>query len=227
MANTDIILPTQAADQAVPAIRTLSVDDLKHALRQGLDDFWAMPTHVAFLCAIYPIVGLLLLRASFAYDLFPVLYPLATGFALVGPVAAIGLYELSRRHGVGNGHVVVARVRRAALALVAVDRGVDRPPVGHLRRVDCDRPRALRLGIRIRAADVADPIRPQNARNTSRSQPYLHRQRHRFSVRISRRVTQRDFVSVAARSRCRDLARRSTRRCASSPTTRWLWRCGS
>jgi uncharacterized membrane protein len=101
MANTDVLLPTQASADALPVVRTLSVDDLKHALRQGLDDFWAMPTHVAFLCAIYPIVGLLLLRASFAYDLFPVLYPLATGFALVGPIAAIGLYELSRRHELG------------------------------------------------------------------------------------------------------------------------------
>ncbi len=101
MASTDVLLPTHASADALPVVRALGVDDLKQALRSGLDDFWAMPTHVAFLCAIYPIVGLLLLRASFAYDLFPVLYPLATGFALVGPIAAIGLYELSRRAELG------------------------------------------------------------------------------------------------------------------------------
>ena len=100
MAQTDILLPTQSAG-ALPVVRTLHVADLKDALRKGLADFWAMPTHIVFLCAIYPLVGLLLLRASFAYDVFPILYPLATGFALIGPIAAIGLYELSRRAELG------------------------------------------------------------------------------------------------------------------------------
>src|SRR5262249_46783256 len=61
------------------------------------DDFWAMPTHVVFLSLMYPVVGLLLGRATLGYDLVPLLYPLASGFALIGPFAAIGLYELSRR----------------------------------------------------------------------------------------------------------------------------------
>ena len=60
-----------------------------------------MPTHVIFLSLIYPAVGLLLGRASVQYDLVPLLYPLATGFALLGPIAAIGLYELSRRREMG------------------------------------------------------------------------------------------------------------------------------
>ena len=71
------------------------------ALAKGIDDFYAMPTHAMFLCVIYPIVGLFLARMAFGYSILPLLYPLASGFALVGPVAALGLYELSRRREVG------------------------------------------------------------------------------------------------------------------------------
>jgi uncharacterized membrane protein len=66
-------------------------------LRRGIDDFLAMPTHAIFLCLIYPIIGLLLARLAFGYAILPLLYPLASGFALLGPLAALGLYELSRR----------------------------------------------------------------------------------------------------------------------------------
>ena len=100
MAHYDIILPVQPAD-AVPVVRSIGLNDLNEALRRGLQDFWALPTHVIFLCLIYPVAGLLIFRATFAYDLFPLLYPLASGFALLGPFAAIGLYELSRRREMG------------------------------------------------------------------------------------------------------------------------------
>ena len=56
-----------------------------------------MPTHVIFLAIIYPIVGLFLARMTFGYSVMPLLFPLAAGFALIGPFAAIGLYELSRQ----------------------------------------------------------------------------------------------------------------------------------
>jgi uncharacterized membrane protein len=70
-------------------------------LAKGLEDFRAMPTHVVFLSLIYPIVGLALAGAAFGYDVVPLLYPLAAGFTLIGPFAAIGLYELSRRRELG------------------------------------------------------------------------------------------------------------------------------
>jgi uncharacterized membrane protein len=86
------------ADLQLRAIRPV---DLKDALARGLSDFAAMPTHIVFLCVIYPVVGLILARLSFGYDILPLLFPLMTGFALIGPFAAIGLYELSRRREQG------------------------------------------------------------------------------------------------------------------------------
>ena len=100
MAVTDIMLPAETAGTA-PEIRKITVSDLKDALKAGLDDFWAMPTHVVFLSLIYPVVGILIGRAAFGYDVIPLLYPFAAGFALLGPLAAIGLYELSRRREAG------------------------------------------------------------------------------------------------------------------------------
>jgi len=96
----DIIAPVEP-QTLLPAVRQIGIADLRDALRQGLDDFWAMPSHVVFLGLLYPAVGLLLGRAAFGYDIVPLLYPLAAGFALVGPFAAIGLYELSRRRELG------------------------------------------------------------------------------------------------------------------------------
>ena len=84
-----------------PQIRSIRSVDLKDALTRGLRDFVAMPTHIMFLCVIYPIVGLVLARLAFGYDVLPQLFPLMTGFVLIGPFAAIGLYELSRRREQG------------------------------------------------------------------------------------------------------------------------------
>jgi uncharacterized membrane protein len=84
-----------------PEVRRIGLADLREALEKGIDDFLAMPTHAMFLCIIYPVVGLLLARLAFGYSILPLLYPLVSGFALIGPAAALGLYELSRRKEAG------------------------------------------------------------------------------------------------------------------------------
>jgi len=89
------------ASRTPPAVRTIRIADLKDALARGIDDFAAMPTHAVFLCLIYPIVGIVLGRLTWGYEVLPLLFPLAAGFALIGPFAAIGLYELSRRREQG------------------------------------------------------------------------------------------------------------------------------
>ena len=87
--------------RTAPVIRKIGLADLKDALARGIDDFLAMPSHAVFLCLIYPIVGFVLARLVLGYNVLPMLFPLAAGFALVGPFAAIGLYEMSRRRELG------------------------------------------------------------------------------------------------------------------------------
>ncbi len=83
-------------------IRRITTDDLKEALKSGLDDFWARPSHIIFLMVFYPIIGFVLSMLVFGYNMLPLLFPLMAGFGLVGPVAALGMYELSRRREQGK-----------------------------------------------------------------------------------------------------------------------------
>jgi uncharacterized membrane protein len=89
------------AEHRQPQVRKVDLGDVADALRRGFDDFAAIPSHAVFLCLVYPLAGLFLARLAFGYDILPLLYPLAAGFALLGPFAAIGLYELSRRRELG------------------------------------------------------------------------------------------------------------------------------
>jgi uncharacterized membrane protein len=98
LAMPNIHMLTGAGESpAQPVIRKIGVGDLKDAVAKGIDDFMAMPTHVIFLAVIYPLVGLFLFGITFGHNVVPLLYPLAAGFALIGPFAAIGLYEVSRQ----------------------------------------------------------------------------------------------------------------------------------
>src|SRR5437016_10608138 len=92
-----------AADAAGgPVVQTIGLSDLQRALQLGWEDFKAVPSHGIILCVIYPVLGLVLARAVFGYAVLPLLFPIAAGFALIGPFAALGLYELSRRRELGD-----------------------------------------------------------------------------------------------------------------------------
>lgn len=98
---TNLSQTLDATTNEQPAVRRIGTADLKHALRRGWQDFLAAPTQLIFLCVIYPIVGLVFGRAADGGQLLPLLFPLIAGFALVGPLAALGVYELSRRREAG------------------------------------------------------------------------------------------------------------------------------
>jgi uncharacterized membrane protein len=89
-------------DPSLPRVRRLTTADLREVLRQGFEDFGAYRTDVIFLCLLYPIVGLVLSRLIWGYGMVPLLFPLASGFALIAPFFAVGLYEMSRRREAGR-----------------------------------------------------------------------------------------------------------------------------
>lgn len=94
--------PARHVGQAVPVVRRITVSDLWDALKKGMADVGATRDDILFIGLIYPVAGLLLARLAFSYDLLPLMFPLASGFALIGPFAAVGLYELSRRREAGE-----------------------------------------------------------------------------------------------------------------------------
>jgi uncharacterized membrane protein len=89
--------PDASQVRTVPEVRHIGLADLRNALVKGLEDFAALRTDVIFLCVIYPVIGLVLTRLASGHHLLPLVFPLASGFALIGPFASVGLNELSRR----------------------------------------------------------------------------------------------------------------------------------
>jgi len=98
---SDGVKDLQSTEEVPIEIRDLHIADLTYALRKGFDDFLSMRTDVMFVALIYPVIGLLLTWFAVNQELLPMLFPLVSGFALLGPFFAVGLYELSRRKEAG------------------------------------------------------------------------------------------------------------------------------
>jgi len=100
--ETGWLVADGGASVAIPVVRRISVAELWTAVRAGIDDFAAFRTDVVLIALIYPLVGLLLANWTFGNEFLPLLFPLASGFALIGPVAAVWLYEMSRMREQGR-----------------------------------------------------------------------------------------------------------------------------
>src|SRR5438876_2313216 len=100
--NVEKLEPQASGISTAYVVRKVSLSDLGDALRLGWEDFKAVPSHAVILCVIYPVLGVVLFRLVLGYSVLPLLFPLAAGFALIGPFAALGLYELSRRRERGE-----------------------------------------------------------------------------------------------------------------------------
>ena len=86
---------------ARPSIQTVTISDLLDALRSGYNHFVAMPSHALFLCLIYPVAAIFVAGLTMGYNILPLAYPIMAGLAVLGPIVAIGLYEMSRRREAG------------------------------------------------------------------------------------------------------------------------------
>jgi uncharacterized membrane protein len=97
----DALPSSPQARSAQPAIRRIGLSEVRDALALGAADFRANPLHRIFLTLVYPAIGLPLGWLASGAGTLPLLYPIAGGFALIGPVAGVGFYELSRRRELG------------------------------------------------------------------------------------------------------------------------------
>ena len=100
MANQQAIDGAEV-NSSQPVIHSIGPGDIRDAIVKGVADFEAMPTHLIFLCVIYPMLMLVIARLFAGYDVLPLVFPLIAGYTMIGPLVATGMYELSRRREKG------------------------------------------------------------------------------------------------------------------------------
>jgi len=93
---------TSVSGKIDPVVLRIRAADIAEALGRGLRDFQAMPLYGLMFGALYAAGGVIILLCLTAFGMVYLAYPLAAGFALIGPFVAIGLYELSRRREAGQ-----------------------------------------------------------------------------------------------------------------------------
>ena len=96
-------MPTVATTaDARPTIRRITTDDVYAALAAGWADFRAAPRFGLFFGGVYALLGIAIFLQLWVLDQPFWIVPFAFAFPLIGPFAAIGLYEVSRRRGAGE-----------------------------------------------------------------------------------------------------------------------------
>ena len=93
--------PSTSRRRSIP-VRTIGDGDLRFALRAGWEDFKDMRGDIFFAGLIYTVLGLAAVVMTTSKPLIPYFFPVVAGVALLGPVAAVGFYELARRREAGG-----------------------------------------------------------------------------------------------------------------------------
>src|SRR3954453_16829005 len=101
MATYTIARPAPRNAAEIP-VRQITDEDLRIALRQGLEDFLDLRGDLFFAGLIYTLIGLAAVAMTTNLPLLPYFYPVVAGVGLLGPLAAVGFYELARRREAGK-----------------------------------------------------------------------------------------------------------------------------
>lgn len=88
---------TSVSGKTDPVVRRITVADIVEALSEGLRDFQAVPLYGVVFGALYAAGGIAIMLCLLGFGLVYLAYPLAAGFAMIGPFVATGLYDVSRR----------------------------------------------------------------------------------------------------------------------------------
>lgn len=90
------------APMPIPTVKSITQADIRDALKAGLADFQRAPIYGLFFGAVFSLVGIAITWALFRGEASYWIFPVAAGFPLIGPFAAVGLYEVSRRLEAGE-----------------------------------------------------------------------------------------------------------------------------
>jgi uncharacterized membrane protein len=100
MTNTENELNEKVVTEdeySMPEVNALGFEDLKACLCNGFSDFRQAPMFGLFFGGIFAFGGILIVQSFYAWEKGWLIYPMIVGFPLIGPFAAVGLYEVSRR----------------------------------------------------------------------------------------------------------------------------------
>ncbi len=84
-----------------PVVRSITIEDMTDAFALGLRDFQSAPRYGIVLGAVFALIGMAITACTLAFGLSYLIYPFIVGFAMIGPVAAVVLYEVSRLREAG------------------------------------------------------------------------------------------------------------------------------
>ena len=111
-------------DEVVVPVRKITNQDLFDSLHDAWVDFLDIRGDLIFVGLLYPLIGIVAAVVTLEGSLLPMFFPIAAGISLMGPVVAIGFYEMARRHDLHDtahwSHFFDVEKRPSAPGLLAV-----------------------------------------------------------------------------------------------------------